>query len=144
MLFILAPGAIASVVFDLVWHIFQAYLTKSPVDNLLGPRSSSFLLGNIAGFVGLKIWTWWKYQVEAYGPVLKLNGVLGVRILQMFDPRALREMMAQDADIYVKNPYPYSEIRLSRGTGAVSAESAQHRRQRDLLVPTFSSPTCVI
>lgn len=44
-------GATAAVAIATLWYILQAYLTSSPLDNLPGPPSPSFLLGALSTFL---------------------------------------------------------------------------------------------
>lgn len=82
------------------WYIFRQYLTRSPLDNLLGPPSASFFLGeyftvspwclqngqptqmppigNVLEITDHHSSQRWKQLVDKYGPVSTIPGMLGV------------------------------------------------------------------
>ncbi|RPD60606.1 cytochrome P450 [Lentinus tigrinus ALCF2SS1-6] len=135
--FFLGLLALASI-FVLI-RILCRYLKRSPLDNLPGPPSGSLLLGNIlllrdpvtAGKFTASL-------CETYGPAHRIHGVLGERLLVVFDPRALHCIFVQDIDNFPKEVTPLNTLSLLLGPGILATNGSQHRRQRKLLNSAFS------
>nr|BED42989.1 cytochrome P450 monooxygenase [Trametes versicolor] len=120
------------------WYIFRQYLARSPLDNLPGPPSASFFLGNVLEITDHHSSQRWKQLVDKYGPVSTIPGMLGARMLHVADPRALHSILIKDMDSYPKSNAPVSDLHLLLGPGLVTTEGAQNRKQRKLLTPVFS------
>ncbi|KAI0355211.1 cytochrome P450 [Trametes cingulata] len=118
-----------------LWQLFREFFVRSPLDNLPGPPTSSFLQGHIPDLFkpgGLQ------HISDAYGPVLKLRAILGARMLLVHDPRALHSVLIKDMENYPKCPAPFDDLMLLIGPGVFTTDGAQHRRQRRQLNPVFS------
>nr|BED42990.1 cytochrome P450 monooxygenase [Trametes versicolor] len=131
-------GAIAATTILALWYTFQAYLTRSPLDNLPGPPAPSFLLGNVPEITNRDSWKWWKDLVETYGPVSKLQGMFGARVLHVSDPKAMYSVLIKDVELYPKNDAPSDDMHVLLGPGLLTTEGAQNRKQRKLMNPVFS------
>ncbi|KAJ3572763.1 hypothetical protein NP233_g2876 [Leucocoprinus birnbaumii] len=62
----------------LTWKLVREYLVKSPLDQIPGPRSSSWLAGNIPEFYDKTGKHYYQF-LEDYGSVMKLQGLLGLQ-----------------------------------------------------------------
>ncbi|KAK7676950.1 hypothetical protein QCA50_020068 [Cerrena zonata] len=122
----------------LIWQVARNYLLKSPLDNIPGPKPSSWLTGHINQLFDRHGWKFQDDIGENYGPVVKLQSLFGRKALFVFDPRALH-------NIVIKEPYTYEPaewftipIRLMLGPGVLVTYGDLHRRQRKMLNPVFS------
>ncbi|EIW61057.1 cytochrome P450 [Trametes versicolor FP-101664 SS1] len=132
-----APIALAAFSLSLAF-IFRRYLTQSPLDNLPGPPPTSFLFGNIPDITHRQSWKRWKVMVDTYGTVSRLQGVLGMRVLHVADPKALHSILIKDSEHYPKKVEPSTEMQVLIGPGLLTTEGHQNRKQRKLLNPVFS------
>lgn len=92
-----------AIVVYLAWRVARAFFATSPVDNIPGPKSPSFLAGRFCGFSCRYAWTHllsaightaqvfgpdrWIYQeafVKQYGRLFRINGPLNVSTLGQF------------------------------------------------------------
>ncbi|KAH9890430.1 cytochrome P450 [Cubamyces lactineus] len=138
MTFSAAAAACVAILSFVLWLIFRDYVTRSPLDNVPGPPSSSFILGNIPELIGRQSWKQWQVYVDTYGPVFKLHGMLGSRMLHVYDPKAMHSILIKDIELYPKTLAPTSDMHMLLGPGLLTTEGAQNRKQRKLLNPVFS------
>ncbi|KAH9852524.1 cytochrome P450 [Lenzites betulinus] len=96
------------------------------------------MLGNIPEITARQGWKYWQTLVNTYGPVSQIKGVLGTRLLQISDPKALYSILIKDAEIYPKKLEPATDMHVLLGPGLLTTEGAQNRKQRKLLNPVFS------
>ncbi|KAI0706023.1 cytochrome P450, partial [Cerioporus squamosus] len=122
-----------------ILRISHRYLKKSPLQNLPGPPSGSFLLGNVPQVMDPR--TAGKFTAslcETYGPAHQIRGALGERILHVYDPKALHSIFVADIEHFPKELAPINALRFLLGPGMLGSEGLQHRRQRKLLNSAFS------
>ncbi|OJT04914.1 hypothetical protein TRAPUB_4294 [Trametes pubescens] len=131
------PVVLAASAFSL-WLIFKRYLTKSPLDNLPGPPPTSLLFGNMPDISHRQSWRQWEGIINTYGPVTKLHGLLGQRVLHIADPKALHSILIKDAEHFPKKIEPATDTQVLIGPGLMATDGHQHRKQRKLLTPVFS------
>ncbi|KAJ8488429.1 hypothetical protein ONZ51_g3565 [Trametes cubensis] len=131
----LTATACVAILLYVVWLVFRDYVTRSPLDNVPGPPSSSFILGNIPELVGRQSWKQWQVYVDIYGPVFKIHGMLGGRMLHVYDPKALHSILIKDVELYPKTLAPTTDMHMLLGPGLLTTEGAQNRKQRKLLNP---------
>nr|BED42991.1 cytochrome P450 monooxygenase [Trametes versicolor] len=122
-----------------LWHFLQDYFLSSPLDNLPGPASSSLLQGHIQEIFARRGWKFLKDLSERYGPMTRLRGLLGARMLIVYDPKALHSLLIKDADSYPKCSASFDEFMLFLGPSVLTTDGGQHRRQRKQLNPVFSA-----
>ncbi|RDX47337.1 cytochrome P450 [Lentinus brumalis] len=121
------------------WRLFRQYLTRSPLDNLPGPKRRSFALGNLGDFTDAETARERMQDLaETYGPAAVLPGVLGERMLNLFDPKALHSVLVKDVDNFPHDLNPSNDLHFLLGPGLLTTEGPQHRRQRKILNPVFS------
>lgn len=94
----LAPVLVLAGALWLLWRVFRAYVLRSPLDNIPGPASVSFLkgtyvmllcceirsemhslLGTIPALYNRHGWDYHDSLAKRYGQVFKFYGLLGVR-----------------------------------------------------------------
>ncbi|KAL9711346.1 hypothetical protein Ac2012v2_005890 [Leucoagaricus gongylophorus] len=122
----------------LAWKLVQKCVTGSPLDQIPGPRVSSWLAGNIPQFYDKTGKYYYKF-LQQYGSVMKLNGLLGERLLFLHDPKALHHIFIKDQHIYEEAPVFIAINKLFFGEGLLSTLGEQHKKQRKMLNSVFST-----
>ncbi|CDO75034.1 hypothetical protein BN946_scf184640.g9 [Trametes cinnabarina] len=126
------PAAVGAAVFlFILWRALREFVVRSPLDNIKGPPSPSALVGHIIAFFESEGANYGKQMAEIYGPVVKLRGILGVRM-------HYTSVLIKDVDAYPKCAAPFDELMLLLGPSLLTTERGQHRRQRKQLNPVFS------
>ncbi|KAF5360341.1 hypothetical protein D9756_005086 [Leucocoprinus leucothites] len=121
-----------------VWKLFREYLVESPLDRIPGPRPSSWLAGNIPQFYD-KTGKYYYQFLREYGSVMRLSGLLGERLLFLHDPKALHHIFVKDQHIYEEAPAFIAINKVFFGEGLLSTLGEQHKKQRKMLNPVFST-----
>ncbi|KAI0370370.1 cytochrome P450 [Pilatotrama ljubarskyi] len=122
----------------ILWKFFCQWIRKSPLDNIPGPPSKSFLYGNLRQLVALDSWSFHQHIVENYPGIATLRGPLGARLLYVFEPRALHQILVKDQYIYEEGRYFIKGNELVFGKGLLATMGDHHRKQRKMLNPVFS------
>ncbi|KAL4249739.1 Cytochrome P450 superfamily protein [Abortiporus biennis] len=121
-----------------VWKIAHRFLVKSPLDNIPGPKSTSILTGNLSQMFDRHGWDFHREIGEKYGPIVKHNGILGQRVLYVFDPKAMHSIVIKDQYTFQPAKFFTESLRIGFGPGLLSVYGETHRRQRKMLNPVFS------
>ncbi|KAI0314380.1 cytochrome P450 [Amylostereum chailletii] len=112
----------------------------APFRNIPGPPSASFATGNLMQMYGMFASDFRKELTSRYGRVVKLSGLLEEPILVVSDPKALSHMLVKDQDIFEESELIHEFSRLIFGPGLMASRSPeQHRKQRKLISPAFST-----
>ncbi|RPD69471.1 cytochrome P450 [Lentinus tigrinus ALCF2SS1-7] len=122
----------------LLWKYFRQVVVKSPLDNIPGPPTGSFLYGNYKQLVGRDGWDFLRHLIDSYPGIAKLHGPLGRRILYVFDPTAMYNIIVKDQYIFEEAEWFIKTNDLLLGPGLLSTLGDHHRKQRKLLNPVFS------
>ncbi|KAG1746408.1 cytochrome P450 [Suillus lakei] len=105
--------------------------------DLDGPNRGNWLTGNITSLFDGGV-DYCVHIAEKYGGAVRLHGPLGETVY-VSDPRALYHMVVKDQHIF-EEPDPFiMSNKLVFGEGLISTVGEQHRRQRKLLNPVFST-----
>ena len=92
---------IMAALLSLVWKLFKRIILKSPLDRIPGPGSVSFakgspivrtyFMGSLTGSLGnmeqineRNAWSFLDHLSDDYQPIVKLNGLFGVRLCAHF------------------------------------------------------------
>ncbi|PIL27477.1 cytochrome P450 [Ganoderma sinense ZZ0214-1] len=122
--------AVATVIGYISWYLLKPCVVRSPLDNVPGPPRQSWLYGNLTQFLTQACWDFRDELVRKYpGRVIRLHGVLGARMILVWDVKAMHHIFIKEQDIYEE---PVGVKRETIGTGE------QHKRQRKMLNPVFS------
>ncbi|KAJ7053952.1 cytochrome P450 [Mycena amicta] len=137
-------GSVAStLVAYAVYTIARAFYNErtSAMNALPGPKSSSWLLGNLTEIMPDEVrpldtdlpqerWT------REYGRITRFNGFFGFGQLFTLDPKALNHILS--------NAYTYQKSEISRyilakiiGPGLLLVEEEVHKKQRKIMNPAF-------
>jgi len=132
---------ILKVVFIVIVFYILKYLVNvftNPIRNLPGPKSDSFLTGNVKEirkdpFMQPHM-KWWK--ACNYAPLMRYFGILGTPSLIVTKPELVKEILASQT--YEKYPKKYGFIATIIGDGLVSLEGDEWKRHRKIVQPSFS------
>ncbi|KAI1793796.1 cytochrome P450 [Ganoderma leucocontextum] len=138
-LLLLAAVAGAAIILYALWCIVGHYLGRSPLDNLPGPAPAFLIYGQDGQLASRQAGKFWESLAKTYGPVSLIYGQIGRRMLVIYDPKALHTVMVKDQEFYTNGIGPSSELMVLLGPGLLSTRGMQHKRQRKLLNPVFSS-----
>ncbi|KAI6124692.1 cytochrome P450 [Pisolithus croceorrhizus] len=113
--------------------------TRTSLSQVRGPKSSSFLFGNLlelyqnmAGEAEFR----WK---NLYGGVVRVKGILGEDQLVVSDPKALSRILSSASQHFPKVPERRILTFMLLGKGLIWAEGDVHKRQRKILNPGFGT-----
>ncbi|KAI0701721.1 cytochrome P450 [Earliella scabrosa] len=118
------------------WSILRPFIVKSPLDKIPGPPSPSFISGNLNQLMTRRCWSFREEIQRKYGRVVLLHGMVGNKWLHVYDPKALHAVFLKDQDIYEE---PVMSMRITLGPGLLGTLGQQHKRQRKMLNPVFST-----
>ncbi|KAI0657159.1 cytochrome P450 [Cubamyces menziesii] len=122
------------------WRVIRFYLSKSPLDNLPGPESESFISGNVAKLMDLReAWDYQRGLAERYGRLFAIHGLFNSKWLYTYDPRALHSIYVKDQDVFEESEILTTSFMLFVGPGLLATLGDQHRKQRKMLNPVFSA-----
>ncbi|KAF7768274.1 hypothetical protein Agabi119p4_7517 [Agaricus bisporus var. burnettii] len=126
------------VILAMFWKLFREYFIHSPLDYIPGPPAPSGVTGNISQLYD-KSGRFYYAFLRQYGGVIKLKSLLGERLLFLYDPKALYHILIKDQDIYEEAPAFIAINKLFFGEGLMSTAGKQHKKQRRMLNPVFST-----
>ncbi|EKM56480.1 uncharacterized protein PHACADRAFT_253633 [Phanerochaete carnosa HHB-10118-sp] len=132
------PWAALGCLLLLLWKLVGNYVLRSPLDAIPGPTPPSLLKGNMAQLQDRGAWPFLNHLTNDYGQIVKCTGMLGRRVLWVFDPKAMHHVVVKDQDLYEEAPSQITGRRLSTGPGLLATLGEHHRKQRKLLNPVFS------
>ncbi|OBZ77377.1 hypothetical protein A0H81_02561, partial [Grifola frondosa] len=165
MIVLLLQSALICAVTWFLWKHFRHSIVKSPLDNIPGPRSQSFIhgtsskersfllrtqpsstIGNLRQIYDRNGWDFRKEIGEKYGSVVKLHGMFGHKMLYVFDPKATSTRKRRGLSGTMRHPIirhaDNQQVRrgnkLMLGPGLLSTLGEYHRKQRKMLNPVFS------
>ncbi|KAH7910386.1 cytochrome P450 [Hygrophoropsis aurantiaca] len=134
----LIRSAGATLIGFVLWKIGKhvVHQLTSPLRHINGPKSTSWLFGNMRNLfksedlVLLEEWT------QEYGQTLKFHVFLNTVCLFTTDLRAMNHILTHSVDYQKPEPFRHglSQI-LSKGV--ICVEGAQHRQQRRIMNPAF-------
>ncbi|KAI0733510.1 cytochrome P450 monooxygenase [Fomitopsis betulina] len=115
----------------LVWWVAQRGLRKAPLDNLPGPAPAPWLMGHLQKWLDRNGIEFHRQIAQDYGPVKPM--------LYIYDLRALDTMMIRQPTIYEQENLFMKVTSLLYGPSLISVVGNQHRKQRKMLNPAFST-----
>lgn len=120
------------------WRTLRRIVVKTDLDNVPGPASDSFLKGNFWKVFSVNAWSFHKKIGHEYGRVVRIDAVLGDKMLYVSDPKALHHIVVKDQNIFQETDSFLASSRLLFGEGLLATIGDQHRKQRKMLNPVFS------
>lgn len=136
-----------------ILHVAVAYLTvvtvkilvevfsasvRSPLSNLPGPPSSSWLKGHMDKLFHPQGWDFHLKTVVAFGTAVRLRGFFGEDVLHLTDLLGLRTILTEERDIYDEPPMIIEQNKFLWGPGLLSSVGMAHVKQRRVLNSVFS------
>ncbi|KAG6847206.1 hypothetical protein H0H93_009509 [Arthromyces matolae] len=116
-----------------IWLI-KRFFSKTDLDNIPGPDSTSFVTGNLGQMFNPSLgWEFNSKLALQYGRVSRIYGMFGKKLLAVYDPKALHHILVKDQAIYEETSSFFERLMRVCNTGE------QHRRQRKMLNPVFST-----
>ncbi|KAF9812459.1 hypothetical protein IEO21_06177 [Rhodonia placenta] len=118
--------------------------TYRTLGNIPGPSSHSWLKGNFMKFFDRHGEIFQQDVALNYGPIVRLEGRCGRKILYVSDPKALHTMLIKEENVYEATDafFAIDESHRSRrlifGECLLATAGEHHRRQRKILNPVFS------
>nr|F1SYI1.1 RecName: Full=Cytochrome P450 monooxygenase 219; Flags: Precursor [Postia placenta Mad-698-R]BAK09525.1 cytochrome P450 [Postia placenta] len=106
--------------------------------NIPGPPSRSWMKGNIMQYFTRHGRAFQRDVALNYGPVVRLQGPLGRKILYVSDPKALHTIIIKEENVFEEPESTLITFNLLFGDCLVGSLGENHRRQRKLLNPVFS------
>ncbi|KAM5540033.1 hypothetical protein V8D89_006173 [Ganoderma adspersum] len=134
----LAALVAAGLVLYFLWFLVRGFFVRSPLDKIPGPPSGSIISGNMFQIFNHNSWKFVDDLVQTYGPLSKVHGFLGARMLHIYDPKALHSVYLKDQDNYYRGEKSIGVIRLLLGPGLLGTYGSIHKKQRKMLNPVFS------
>ncbi|KJA27949.1 hypothetical protein HYPSUDRAFT_34187 [Hypholoma sublateritium FD-334 SS-4] len=122
-----------------LWSLIRDRFVKSALNNIPGPPSESFFTGVLESFFNNHGWDYHKKLAETYGGIMKIKAVFGENELYVFDPKALHHIFVKDQDIFEETPQWIQGNGVVYGPGLLATLGEQHRKQRKMLNPVFST-----
>ncbi|KAI0668342.1 cytochrome P450 [Trametes maxima] len=122
------------------WRLLRSTVFRSPLDNIPGPKSDSYISGNMGKILDLhEAWAYQKEIVRQYGRLFSVYGLFNAKWLYTHDPRALHSIYVKDQDVFEESEILLQSFMLFLGPGLLATLGNQHRRQRKMLNPLFSA-----
>ncbi|KAH9927286.1 cytochrome P450 monooxygenase [Fomitopsis serialis] len=123
-----------------IYNLVKWRFIRTSLDNLPGPSSQSAVKGNMGQFRGPEGIEFQRDLIDHYGGhVVKLHGLFNRPMLYVFDPKALQTILIKDESIW-EEPPAYTATNLTLfGPGLLSTLGDQHKKQRRMLNPVFST-----
>ncbi|PIL32248.1 cytochrome P450 [Ganoderma sinense ZZ0214-1] len=118
------------------WVFLRLRGRKSVLANLPGPPVTSWFFGNLQEFFDRHCWDYRTQYERQYGRLSKLNALFGGTWIHVWDTKALHAIFVKDQDHYLE---PMLTMQILIGPGLFATEGEQHRRQRRMLNPVFST-----
>ncbi|KAG2078937.1 cytochrome P450 [Suillus decipiens] len=130
-----------------VWKLVQRRASrKARLLDVAGPEKEHWLKGNLESIMG----DGFQYCIDIaadYGGAVKIPIFFGQEWLYVSDPRALHHILVKEQHIFEENDSFLSQVpsiaqtcnKLIFGEGLISTLAEQHRKQRKMLNPVFST-----
>ncbi|KAJ6570189.1 cytochrome P450 [Mycena vulgaris] len=118
------------------FHLVQFWYRDltSPLRNMVGPKSPSFIFGNFKQMTDDALLTN-KWRRE-FGPNFQFKGLFSIRELHTSDTKAISHIMSRSA-VYQRAPISRYAVKKLFGNSVLSAELEDHKRQRRVMNPAF-------
>ncbi|KAH9851068.1 cytochrome P450 [Lenzites betulinus] len=118
------------------WRLVRPLVVKSTIKNIAGPPSSSFLTGSVTQFIGRHSGDWRRELSTKYGRTFTIRGLFNEQWVATHDPKEFQHIFLRDQESFEE---PILGLRILLGPCLSGSTGEQHRRQRKMLSPAFSS-----
>ncbi|KAI5116489.1 hypothetical protein M0805_000623 [Coniferiporia weirii] len=122
-----------------LWRGVRALTVKSSLNCIPGPPSPSWSAGNLEQIYHKNGWAFRRELRKKYGGVAKIKGEFGNDFLYVWDPLALHNILVKDQYSFEETKAFLETNRLTTGKSLTSTLGEEHKKQRKMLNPVFSS-----
>ncbi|KIM28538.1 hypothetical protein M408DRAFT_16272 [Serendipita vermifera MAFF 305830] len=143
--FVTSPVGLAAIAVGapILWLTYRAvlYLTSSflsPLRVIDGPPSKSYFTGHFLDLVNGNGYTSLRAYNEQYGHIFNIRALFGEFRCIVVDNRAVAHLMSNHMTYYKPESARF-QLSYLLGQGLISAEGMEHRYQRRIMMPAFSS-----
>lgn len=119
--------------------LFPPFTSGSPFRDIPGPPPASWFMGNLGQLFNSKGLPFHQELVDRFGGMVKVHGFFGEEQLYISDPRALHSIISKDQDAFEETAVFIETNKVIFGPGLVATTGEQHKRQRKLVNPMFST-----
>ncbi|KAH9931654.1 cytochrome P450 [Epithele typhae] len=119
--------------------IYRTCLARLPEDNIPGPPADHWFMGHMPSISTRHSWKAWTDWATTYGSAYLIKFPIERPVIVTHDPKAIHHMLIKDMDNFPKFITPSAELPFLLGPGVLTTLGDQHKRQRKLLNPVFSS-----
>ncbi|TFK26011.1 cytochrome P450 [Coprinopsis marcescibilis] len=123
----------------LLWRVLRIMLIRNPLDNVPGPKASSYIGGSIADVFNPNAWAYHENLEKNYTGIARIPDVMGGSMLYVFDPKAIYHILLKDQNLYEESADFLLTNAMIFGKGLLSTVGDHHRKQRKILNPVFSA-----
>ncbi|PIL34325.1 cytochrome P450 [Ganoderma sinense ZZ0214-1] len=134
----LAALVVSGLFLYFAWRLVRNYVVNSPFDKIPGPPRGSIISGSMYQLFNHNSWPFVDDLVQTYGPLSRIHGFFGMRMLHIYDPKAMYSIYVKNQDNYCRGEKMDSMVRLFIGPGLLGTDGATHKKQRKMLNPVFS------
>ncbi|KAJ7451486.1 cytochrome P450 [Mycena galericulata] len=127
----------SAVVLTVVWVLWRK-LRRSSLSDISGPKSDSWITGNLMAFFSPQAYEWHGNLVETFGSAVKFFGFFGDEQMYFTDPHAINHIL-KSGDVFEEQLYFLEGNKLWFGLGLLSTVGDMHKRQRRTISPVFSA-----
>ncbi|KAF5382211.1 hypothetical protein D9615_004271 [Tricholomella constricta] len=139
MLSLVAQGVLLYVVSWLLWRSLRCLRSKTDVNNVPGPKSTSFIKGNLGQLFDINGWDFHDHLATQFGKVVRIFGLFESQQLYIFDPKAIHHIIVKDQHIFEETESFFASNKLAFGDGLFATHGERHRKQRKMMNPVFSN-----
>ncbi|KAI0317187.1 cytochrome P450 [Amylostereum chailletii] len=134
-----AQTTLAVCIGAIAWWFLHQYTSQRSLRCVPGPSSPSLLVGNMKQMFSPPSLAFQDHLNRTYGKVIKLNGLLGAKLLFVSDTKALYSILIKDQNVFEEAEWFLEANRVVFGPGLLATLGAPtHRKQRKILNPAFS------
>ncbi|CAI2181749.1 3699_t:CDS:2, partial [Funneliformis geosporum] len=122
------------------WFTYKVYIWPyytSPLRNIPGPPSDSFLYGNFKRFFVEEAGEPYLRWAKEYGSFVKYNTILNKPILSITDEKILKDILLSKVYEFRRPEERNANSKRILGHGLFLAEGETHKRQRKMMNPAF-------
>ncbi|KAH9896682.1 cytochrome P450 [Cubamyces lactineus] len=113
--------------------------TGTGIEKIRGPPAKTWLAGHIKELSSRDATPFYRSLESVYGSLAKVKGPLGMNWLYTYDPVAVYSIFAKDQASYDEMEWFAKSANFFFGPGLLSVTGDQHKKQRKLLHPVFST-----
>ncbi|KAH7907834.1 cytochrome P450 [Hygrophoropsis aurantiaca] len=132
-------SATATLIGFVLWKIGKhvVHQLTSPLRNINGPKSTSWLFGNIRDLFKSEELILLEEWAQEYGQTLKFDGFLNEFYLFTMDLRAMNHILTHSGDYQKPKPIRYFLAKILTQCGLFFNAGPQHQQQRRIMNPAF-------